>query len=120
MQRHKILVAARDPRLRRDLRGFFEHHGQFVECAGNACDAIRTGLKLRPALLVTELELEDDTSGLDVMQSLRRKLEDLHILAVTTEDPGEVRTRWPEHLPVSEFSSKPLRPTRLLELLEQL
>lgn len=83
----KVLLVDADEAFRHEARGHLEYSGLFVECAGNAADAIRAGLVLRPEILITGLHLAAGTSGVEVARSLARQLDGLRVVFVV--DHGE-------------------------------
>ena len=76
----KVLFAHPDPAFRKSIRGKLEHHGYYVECAGDATETIRLGLSFTPAVLICARDLADETSGLVAAESLHRHIDGLQII----------------------------------------
>ena len=115
---HKVMLVDPDEGARNALRGHLEHHGYLVECADDAPDAIRRGLKFEPHVLVTEVELAQQTFGIDVARSLTHHVADLAVIVHTDEDHGELHDRNADYAR-ARFASKSTSLDALREMIEQ-
>jgi two-component system KDP operon response regulator KdpE len=83
----KILVVEDEPDMLALLSEWLEEEGHIVEKANNGWDAVEAFIKLKPALMITDLRM----AGMDGFQLIRRirEISEAHVIALTALDGDE-------------------------------
>ncbi|SFQ16621.1 response regulator [Tranquillimonas alkanivorans] len=86
----KIMIVEDDALLALDLRGMCEDLGhQVLGLARSADEADRAASRLRPDVLLTDMELADSSDGVEVVHALRTRFPNLLVAFVTAvSDPA--------------------------------
>jgi signal transduction histidine kinase/CheY-like chemotaxis protein len=113
-----VLVVDDEPDVRAALEGLLQRWGCTVETAASGDNALAPG-RARPELVLCDLRLGDDVSGLDVLARLKARWGTLlHGVIVTADaSPERIADARACGYPLLQ---KPVRPAKLRALLEQL
>lgn len=108
----RVLVVDDEPRYREHISRALARDGHEVCTAGNGRDAIATGSRFRPEVLIADWMLKDHLHGLHVSEALRAVVPGLETILITGFPSTDLRDD-ARSFKVSEFLEKPFEMARL-------
>lgn len=115
--RGRILLVEDEENCVRALEYFLSQSGYEVMAAPRAREAIELAAGFRPHVLLTDLFLADKEGGAEVARTLLEEDPDLPVIVISGLPEPEIHRRIAD-LPVFRVCTKPLRLSKVAELVE--
>lgn len=116
--RPRILLVEDEENCVRALEYFLSQSGYEVMAAPRAREAIELAAGFRPHVLLTDLFLADKEGGAEVARALLEEDPDLPVIVISGLPEPEIHRRIAD-LPVFRVCTKPLRLSKVAELVEK-
>lgn len=116
-ERARILLVEDEENCVRALEYFLSQSGYEVMAAPRAREAIELAAGFRPHVLLTDLFLADKEGGAEVARTLLEEDPDLPVIVISGLPEPEIHRRIAD-LPVFRVCTKPLRLSKVAELVE--
>jgi DNA-binding NtrC family response regulator len=117
-ERARILLVEDEENCVRALEYFLSQSGYEVMAAPRAREAIELAAGFRPHVLLTDLFLADKEGGAEVARTLLEEDPDLPVIVISGLPEPEIHRRI-AGLPVFRVCTKPLRLSKVAELVEK-
>lgn len=110
----KVLIVEDELRYQDTLSGSLKREGYELATAATAAEAIETGTRFKPDVLVVDWMLPGSIDGLQVCEALQRSAPSLRSILITGFPPAELRAK-AAAIPVFAFIEKPFELEHLLD-----
>jgi CheY-like chemotaxis protein len=114
----RILLVEDEENCVRALEHFLTQAGYQVAAVSRAREAIEVAAEFRPHVLLTDLFLAGKEGGAEVVRALVAGTPDLRVIVMSGLPEPEIHRRI-AGLPVFRVCTKPIRLTRVAELIDQ-
>jgi DNA-binding NarL/FixJ family response regulator len=91
----KIIIVDDHPVVRQGIKMFIESEKHFIVCgeAGNANDAIKQINKNNPDVVIVDISLEGETSGLELIKAIRNRFPNVYTLVLSMHEESRYAER---------------------------